>query len=67
MLKRIIAAVLLLGVMLLLTACGKFTCGTCGEQKSGKKHTVDSYGVKMTICDDCYRQLGPLGGLLGIQ
>jgi hypothetical protein len=40
-----------------LTACGKFTCDWCGEEKSGKSHTTTALGEKMEICDDCYKEM----------
>lgn len=52
--KRIITLALA-GIMAagMLASCGKFTCDSCGEEKSGKKYTKDFLGVKMTICKDC--------------
>ena len=49
----IIAAILVMA--LTLGACGKFTCDVCGKEKSGKKHTQKLFGVKVTICDDCWK------------
>lgn len=54
-------AVLLTAALLsvFLTACGKFTCDICGQEKSGKRYTVDLLGTgdEMTICEDCYKDL----------
>ena len=57
--KKVIAVALLVCLMAVLTACGgkPFTCDLCGLEKSGKKHTSEAYGTKMTICDDCYKDL----------
>ena len=53
--KKIIALGCLTIVMAtLLTACGKFTCDTCKQEKSGKKHTKDVLGEEIVMCDDCY-------------
>ena len=59
--KRLIC-VFLLVVMLasLLTACGKFECDLCGEEKSGKKHKEELLGEEIVICNDCYKELEEL-------
>ena len=44
-------------LMATLTACGKFVCDTCGEEKSGKKHTQSLFGEEIVICDDCYEEI----------
>lgn len=50
-------------LMLGLTACGnkEFTCDMCGEEKTGKSHSVDVLGDKMTLCDECYKEIKALG------
>lgn len=61
--KKVLAILLVVGMMLALTACGKpFTCDFCGQEKSGKKHTADVYGDEMTICNDCYKDMEALVG-----
>ena len=68
--KRIIALVLLLGMLVcVLTACGneKFQCGLCMKEVEGKKHTTDVYGQKLDICDDCYKQLQEMADALNNQ
>lgn len=63
--KRFISislAVLALVSTLAFAGCGKFTCDTCHQEKSGKKHTEEALGVKVTMCDDCYNATK---GLLG--
>ena len=56
--KKIILAVLVVAsLMATLTACGKFVCDTCGEEKSGKKHTQSLFGEEIVICDDCYEEI----------
>ena len=53
--KKFIALGCLTIVMaMLLTACGKFTCDICQEEKSGEKHTKDVLGEEIVMCDDCY-------------
>ena len=51
--KLISIAALTLIIATMFTACSKFTCDSCGEKKSGKKHTIELLGEKATICDDC--------------
>ena len=63
--KKIIALVLVIATVFALTACGKFTCDMCGEEKSGKKHEESMLGESIVICDDCYKALEDLAGALG--
>ena len=49
-------------LMATLTACGKFVCDTCGEEKSGKKHTQSLFGEEIVICDDCYEEIDDFFG-----
>ena len=64
--KRIICALLLVVVLAtMLTACGKFECDMCGEEKSGKKYEEDFFGEEIVICKDCYEDLEELAGGLG--
>ena len=52
--KKIIALVSLLVLVLSLSACGKFTCDGCGKESSGG-HSVEYAGEKGKLCDDCYK------------
>ncbi len=62
--KKILTAVLMLGMIVSLAGCGKkFTCDLCGEEKTGKSHTQKILGEKVLICDDCYKELKELGSL----
>lgn len=63
--KRVIC-VLLLVVMLatLLTACGKFQCDLCGEEKTGKKYEEEVLGQPVTYCKDCYEDLEDIADAL---
>ena len=64
--KKIFAIALLGATVLSFAACGgKFTCDECGQEKSGKKHTEELLGVKITMCDDCYELYGALADALG--
>ena len=46
--------VLVVAMVTMLTACGKFTCDLCGKEKGGKKHESELLGQEVVICDDCY-------------
>ena len=63
--KLICLALLVVVVLSLFTACGKFTCDLCGEEKSGKKHEEEFLGEKVTCCDDCYKEIENALGSLG--
>ena len=63
--KKILAVLLTAATVLSLTACGKFTCDMCGEEKSGKKHTESLLGQDVTICNDSYKSIEDLGKSLG--
>ena len=60
----LLLAVFILAAMLLLTACGKYTCDLCGQEKSSTKHTTNIYGHKMTICDECYETMNSIGSMI---
>ena len=51
--KKIIAVICVLAALFALTACGKFKCDICGQEKSGDKHEVEILGRTLTVCDDC--------------
>ncbi len=53
--KRLAALMLVVATMFSLTACGKFTCDSCGEEKTGKSHKESLFGIEMIMCDDCYQ------------
>jgi hypothetical protein len=63
--KKLICVLLVVVMMAtLLTACGKFKCELCGEEKSGKKHEGEVLGEKVVYCDECYKELEELKGAL---
>ena len=55
--KKFLSILFVVVTVLALTACGKFTCNLCNQEKSGKKHTEEILGEKVTICDDCYGKI----------
>lgn len=60
--KRLIGIfMLVLTVATMFTACGKFTCDLCEEEKSGKKYKDEFLGEEVIICKDCYKELEELG------
>ena len=64
--KKIVALIALGIMVFMLTACGSFKCDMCGQEKSGTKHTEKIPGKEAHICDDCYKGLEALGGLMGL-
>ena len=60
--KKIVSLIGILAVVAsLLTTCGKFTCDGCGEEKTGSKKTLEAYGQKLTLCNECYGTIKSLG------
>ena len=63
--KKLICVLLLVVVIAtMLTACGKFKCDFCGEEKTGKKYEREMLGEEVVICKDCYEELEELAGSL---
>ena len=60
--RKIIALIAVVALALSLTACGKFTCDMCGQEKGGKQHKSEMLGVEVVICDDCYKGMDALFG-----
>lgn len=56
--KKIIAILTLLALLLSLAACGdkSFKCGICNEEKTGKSYKSQLMGEEITICEDCYKE-----------
>ena len=64
--KRFICVLLLIAMLAtMLTACGKFECDLCGEEKSGKKYESEFLGQEILICKDCYEDLEDLADMFG--
>ena len=61
--KRLICVLLLVVMALTLTACGKFECDLCGDEKFGKKYEREMLGVEIDICKDCYESLEDLADM----
>lgn len=57
--KKLICTILLIATMtLLLSACGKFTCDFCGQQKRGKRYEVSSLFFGDGIaCESCKNEI----------
>lgn len=62
--KKLLTIALMLILTFALAACSSdpFNCDFCGQEKTGKKHTSNVYGTKMTVCDDCYKSIRELSG-----
>lgn len=54
--KKITVLLLTVATVLSLTACGKFTCDNCGEEKSGKSYKVKVASEEVTLCKDCKKE-----------
>ena len=64
--KRLICVLMLVAIMAtMLTACGKFKCDVCGEEKTGKKYERELLGEEIDICKDCYKELEELADAFG--
>ena len=64
--KKLICCLLLVVVLAtMLTACGKFKCDMCNEEKSGEKHETEMLGKEVVICDDCYEDIQDLADAMG--
>lgn len=59
------ALVCVIAIAMSFTACGKFECDLCGEEKSGRKYE-GAFGTEN--CKDCYDELKELeNGLKGLE
>ena len=62
--KLICIVALLLAMVCILTACGKFTCDLCEEEVKGKKYKFELLGEEGVCCKDCHEELEELKDLL---
>ena len=62
--KRIVSILLMVCTALILTACSAkpYTCDFCGQESTSKKHTANMVGEKITVCDECYKEINALVG-----
>lgn len=60
--RRICKIIFLMIIAITLFGCSSFTCDLCSEEKTGKKHTSEIFGEKITICEDCYKDVQNLFG-----
>lgn len=52
--KKILALILLTALLALtLCGCGNYTCGLCGEEKTGFRHRVELFGQNIPCCKEC--------------
>ena len=62
--KKLISILLLVVVLVtMLTACGKFKCDLCRDEKTGKKYETEVFGQEVEICKDCYEDLESIADL----
>lgn len=62
--RKLFIVVAVVAAIFLLTACGKFTCGVCGETKSGSSFKDELLGVKVTTCENCHKALENLADVI---
>ena len=64
--KKVVAVVMLVGIMVGCCACGKQTCDFCGEEKWGcEERTI--LGSTVYVCKDCKAELNSISdGLSGL-
>ena len=60
MMKKLTALLMVVIMALSFTACGKFVCGLCGQEKFGKKHEKNVLGYEIVICNDCQKDIDSL-------
>lgn len=58
----ILLALLMLFTMLISGCAKEFTCDLCDKTQKSQAHSVEIYGEKLTVCDDCYQELKDLAG-----
>ena len=63
-LKKWLIIAMIASLALAITACGSkpYVCSLCTEERTSKKHTTDFYGEKMTVCDECYKEINSMFG-----
>ncbi len=63
--KKIIVMIVLVAITAaLLAGCAPYTCGLCGEEKTGGKNTGEIEGKTVTYCDECKESLEALADAL---
>ena len=55
--KKFFAIISIIAIAMSVTACSKFECDLCGDEKTGRKYET-SFGAE--ICKDCYEELEEL-------
>ena len=59
--KKKMAVLLLVSLAAMaLTACSKFECDLCGEEKTGVKRKAEVFGEEIEFCEDCYEEVKEL-------
>ena len=62
--KKVIAvSCLVLAMVTMLTACGKFECEMCGKESKGKKYKQELLGQEYTCCESCNEKYEALQGI----
>lgn len=58
--KKLAVLCMAIAAAMSLAGCGSFVCDGCGEEKSGLKHIATIADEKVTLCDDCYKEIKEL-------
>ncbi len=61
--KKLIAIVLCIVSLFAFASCGKFECGMCGDEASGRKYKHTILGEEVVVCEDCHKDIEALGEL----
>lgn len=63
--KKVSVLLIVAAMAMTLAGCGKFECGLCGKEKSGKSYKYEAFGVEMTICKDCQEDVQDIKDMFG--
>lgn len=63
--KTLCIVALIVMLLTMLTACGKFECDLCGKEKSGGKNKKEVLGEEIVYCDECADGLNSLANMFG--
>ena len=58
--RKVLLLLVIVIAMLNFTACGRFECDFCGEEKSGKAYAASVWGEEVTICKECKDEIKEL-------
>jgi len=65
--KKLYLLIIISLIIFFLSGCTKFICDDCGKEKSGKSHTIEIYGIRDTLCEDCFSNYGDMGKMFEVK